>query len=112
VYLLADGYASQGLSKKLIHELKDAGVNFRFFEPVYRSKYFYFGRRLHHKILVVDTQYAMIGGINISNRYNDMPGHPAWLDFALFVEGEIAKELCILCWKTDAWALPLANKKN
>ena len=30
-----------------------------------------------------------------------MPGKPAWLDFALFVEGEIAKELCILCWK--AW---------
>lgn len=100
VYLLVDGYASQGLDKKFIEELKDAGINFRFFQPIFRSKNFYFGRRLHHKILVADTQYAIIGGINISNRYNDMPGHPAWLDFALFAEGEIAKQLCILCWKT------------
>jgi cardiolipin synthase len=25
---------------------------------------------------------------------------PAWLDFACLVEGEMAKELCILAWKT------------
>jgi cardiolipin synthase len=42
----------------------------------------------------------MVGGINISNRYNDMPGKKAWLDFALYVEGEISRELCVLCWKT------------
>jgi len=29
-----------------------------------------------------------------------MPGTPAWLDFALYTEGEIARELCVLCWKT------------
>jgi cardiolipin synthase len=42
----------------------------------------------------------MVGGVNISNRYNDIPGSLAWLDFALHVEGEIARELCVLCWKT------------
>lgn len=72
----------------------------RFFEPVFRSKDFYFGRRMHHKVTVVDTRYALVGGINIGNRYNDMPNEPAWLDFALYAEGEIAKELCILCWKS------------
>ncbi|HEU4574666.1 MAG TPA: phospholipase D-like domain-containing protein [Chitinophagaceae bacterium] len=100
VYLLVDGYASQVMSRHFIHELKAAGVHFRFFEPVFRSKQFYFGRRLHHKVVVVDNQSAIVGGINITNRYNDMAGHPGWLDFALFVEGDIAKELCILCWKT------------
>ncbi|HLG41507.1 MAG TPA: phospholipase D-like domain-containing protein, partial [Chitinophagaceae bacterium] len=25
---------------------------------------------------------------------------PAWLDFALYLEGEAARELCILCWKS------------
>ena len=99
VYLMVDGYASQVMSKKFIHELKAAGINFRFFEPLFRSKYFYFGRRLHHKLIVTDTRYALVGGLNISDRYNDMPGHPAWLDFALFTEGEIAKQLCVLCWK-------------
>lgn len=100
VYVVADGYASQGLSRKFISELEAAGVHFRFFEPLFRSKYFYFGRRLHQKVVVVDTRYALVGGVNISNRYNDMPDQPAWLDFAIWVEGEVARELCILCWKT------------
>jgi cardiolipin synthase A/B len=100
VYLLADGYASQSLSKKLIGSFADASVHFRFFEPLLKSKNFYFGRRLHHKIFVADGRFALTGGINIANRYNDMPGLPAWLDFALYAEGEIVNELCITCWKT------------
>lgn len=100
VYLLTDGYASQVMSQKFISELKSSGVHFRFFEPVFRSKYFYFGRRLHHKVFVADTKYALVGGINISNRYNDMPDKQAWLDYALYAEGEVARELCVLCWKT------------
>jgi cardiolipin synthase A/B len=100
VYLLADGYASQRLQTKFIHELDNAGVHFRFFEPLFRGKNFYFGRRMHHKIFVADAKFALVGGINISNQYNDFPGYHSWLDFALFVEGEIAREICILCWKT------------
>ncbi len=100
VYLMADGYASRKLPGSFIQELKDAGIHVRFFEPVFRSNDFYFGRRMHHKVTVVDTRYALVGGINIGDRYNDMPGTPAWLDFAVFAEGEIAKELCVLCWKS------------
>jgi len=100
VFLMTDGYASQGISASFIHQLKEAGIHFRFFEPLLKSKYYYFGRRMHHKLVVVDTQYALVGGINISNNYNDLPGKPAWLDFALFTEGEIVKQLCVLCWKT------------
>jgi cardiolipin synthase len=100
VYLLADGYASQSLSQSFINNLRESGVNFRFFEPIFKSQYFYFGRRLHHKMIVVDGKYAVVGGINISNRYNDWDCEPAWLDFALYVEGGIAKELCVLCYKT------------
>lgn len=100
VHLMADGYASKEISEDFIAELKAAGIQFRFFEPLFRSRDFYFGRRMHHKITVADTKYALVGGINISNRYNDMPHAPAWLDFALYAEGEIARELCILCWKS------------
>ncbi len=100
VYLLTDGFASQVMSKYFISELKKAGVHFRFFEPFFKNKQFYFGRRLHHKVFVADTKFALTGGINIADRYNDLPDIPAWLDFALYAEGEIARELCILCWKT------------
>lgn len=100
VYLIADGYASQVLSQLFIDDLRASGIQFRFFETLFRSKYFYFGRRLHHKIVVVDTRYTLVGGLNITDRYNDMPGKPAWLDFAMYAEGEIARQLCVLCWKT------------
>src|SRR5690349_11399027 len=56
VYLLPDGYASKKIAKPFIQELKNAGIHFRFFNPLFKSKYFYFGRRLHHKIIVVDTR--------------------------------------------------------
>lgn len=100
VYLLADGYASQSLSAKMIQAFEESGVHFRFFEPLLKSKNFYFGRRLHHKIFVSDGKYSLTGGINIADRYNDMPGIAAWLDFALYAEGDISRELCLTCWKT------------
>ncbi len=100
VYLMADGYASQKLADHFIESLQNAGINFRFFEPLFKNKNFYFGRRMHHKIFVADARFALMGGINISDNYNDLPGKRAWLDFALFAEGEIAKDLCVLCWKT------------
>jgi cardiolipin synthase A/B len=100
VHLMVDGYASKDLPQLFINQLKEAGISFRFFEPFFKSKQFYFGRRMHHKIFVADARHALVGGINIANRYNDMPGQPAWLDFALHAEGEIAQQLCVLCWKT------------
>jgi cardiolipin synthase len=99
VYLLLDGYASQPLPDVFIEELKNAGINFRFFQPLLKSRHFYFGRRLHHKIFVADSKFAITGSKNISNRYNDMPGVPSWLDFTVYLEGEVARELCILCAK-------------
>ena len=100
VYLLADGYASRDIPQAFIDELTASGIHFRFFEPLLKSKHFYFGRRMHHKIAVVDARFSLVGGVNISNRYNDMPGQPAWLDFIVFSEGDISAELCVLCWKT------------
>jgi cardiolipin synthase len=39
----------------------------------------------------------MVGGINISNRYNDTSEGRAWLDWALYAEGEVAPELEKIC---------------
>lgn len=102
VYLMVDGYASQHLSGEFISRLKENGIHFRFFQPLLKSDHFYFGRRLHHKILVTDARYGLIGGINISNKYNDGFGAPAWLDWALYAEGEIAPELVRVC--LELWA--------
>jgi cardiolipin synthase A/B len=97
VYLMADGYASQKLPSSFMHEAQKSGIHFRFFEPLFKSRNSYFGRRMHHKVVVVDNRYALVGGVNISNHYNDLPDQPGWLDFALFMEGEVVFELCRVC---------------
>ena len=105
VFLLLDGYASQKLPETAISQLKEAGVCFSFFEPFLKSRHFYIGRRLHHKVIVADGRYSMIAGINISNRYNDMGETRAWFDWAVYAEGEVAgklNDICIKVWNRSA----------
>ena len=101
VYFIADGYASRVMSSSFINRLQNAGIHFKFFEPLFKSKHFYLGRRLHHKVVVADGKHALVGGLNITNRYNDIHGKPAWLDFALYVQGEAAVQLFQIC--ADMW---------
>ncbi len=115
VYLLLDGYASQNLPKPFIARLKDAGVHFSFFQPLLKSDHFYFGRRLHHKVVVADSRVCMVAGINVSNRYNDMGETKAWLDWAIYAEGEIAPQLndvCIKIWNGSALREKCKATKN
>lgn len=101
VCLLVDGYASQHLNATFIGQLEAAGVHFGRFEPLFKSRKFYFGRRLHHKVMVADGRYALVAGLNIADRYNDLPDYPAWLDFGLYVEGPVAADLeriCVRLW--------------
>ncbi|MBM3415197.1 MAG: phospholipase [Bacteroidetes bacterium] len=108
VFLHADGYASQVLSRQFIAGMKESGIRFKWFEPLFKSRKFYFGRRMHHKVVVVDGIYSMTGGINISNRYNDMSDNPAWMDLAIFCEGEASLQLHNLC--RNMWGKPYKDK--
>jgi cardiolipin synthase len=109
IYFIADGYASRGISKSYISKLREAGISFRFFEPLIRSNRFYFGRRMHKKVAVIDGKHALVGGINISDKYNDLPGKPAWMDYALYVQGEAAVQLfdhCNKLWRNSKIQTP------
>ncbi len=97
VYLHVDGYASQRLGKHFRKEMEEAGVHFKFFAPLLKSRHFYFGRRLHQKVFVVDGLYSLVGGLNISNRYNSMPDEQPWFDLALYCEGEASYQLHLIC---------------
>ena len=111
VYMLIDAYASQKLSAAFISRLKEAGIHFAYFRPLIISNFFYLGRRLHHKIVVADSAVCMVAGINISNRYNDVGDSKAWLDWAIYVEGEVASQLnkvCIHTWNRS----PIRKKYN
>jgi cardiolipin synthase len=115
IYLLCDGYAT-GFRDEWIEAFENAGIRFRYFEPLFSGKHFYFGRRLHHKVVVADERYALVGGINISDPYRGTATEPPWLDFAVFTEGQAAATLHDVCerlWHKDARqaALPNAVRK-
>ena len=97
VFVMLDGYASRGFSKDTVERFRESGVHFRYFEPLFRSRTHYVGRRLHHKVVVADACISLVGGLNVSDRYNDLPGQPAWLDWAILSEGEASQELFRLC---------------
>ena len=92
IFVVLDGYASRNISKACIKNLKSAGIHFRWFNPIFKSRYFYFGRRLHHKVVVADAFTGLVGGINITDRYNDLE-NAAWLYWSLHVQGEISLNL-------------------
>jgi cardiolipin synthase len=102
VYMLLDGYASRAFgASTTLTDIKNAGIHFRWFEPLFRGHNFFVGRRMHHKVIVTDEVHGLVGGMNITNRYNDINGEPGWLDCAAHVRGDAAKELynrCVQMW--------------
>lgn len=92
VYVLVDAFGSK-LSEYFIQNLKDVDISIRLFSPIYFFK-FQIGRRLHQKIVVVDERYALLGGINIANKYAGYATH-AWLDYAILIENKVLIKECL-----------------
>lgn len=93
VYVLLDGYGSNSLPEKFTNDLIQHGIHFRFFS----TNIIFIGRRLHHKVVVADGKTALIGGINIADKYHGTKTEEPWLDYAVQVEGKIAEPLQELC---------------
>lgn len=97
IYLLLDGYGAGSLPTDVISELVNAGICFRFFSPLFSFNNLYLGRHLHHKIFVADGVTAVVGGINIADKYRGSQNVLPWLDYAVQVNGEPALSLQELC---------------
>ncbi len=103
VYLILDAFGSVKLrkDKEWCRAWHDAGIRFRFFGEPLTGKKVNIGRRMHHKFVIVDGRRTIVTGRNIADRYNDMPGRDAWLDFAAFVDGPAAvhlRRIALLFW--------------
>lgn len=97
VYLLLDAFGTGYLTGSLIKKIEGAGILFRFFSPTFITKGFHLSLRLHHKVMLADGTTAIIGGMNIADRYHGTSDAKAWLDFALKIQGpECAHILDIL----------------
>ncbi len=87
IYLLLDAFGTKYLSSEFIKKIEDSGILFRFFSPAFITKGFQMSLRLHHKVLLVDGELAIIGGMNFANRYHGTHAKKEWLDFAVIVKG-------------------------
>ncbi len=97
VYLLLDGFGSLSFPNEISKEFRQAGGHIRFFSPLFSASSFYIGRRLHKKVVVADGKVALIGGINIANRYQGTSVERPWLDFAIEINSPIAKDIQSHC---------------
>jgi cardiolipin synthase len=113
VFIFVDAYGSQNLSSALIARFTNSGIHFKKFGTFYSKGKFHIGRRMHHKVVVIDGITAIVGGINISDNYNDTPGNPAWLDFAAIMQGDISRRIQFFCRKSwSGSSISYRNKKK
>lgn len=95
VALTVDGYGSESLSAAFIERMHQLGVQLRMFEPFPRL----FGnrvnlfRRLHRKIVVVDSQVAFVGGINFSEDHLRSSGEQSKQDYAVSITGPLVGDI-------------------
>lgn len=102
IYIVVDGFGSKDLPDNFFQECEMAGIHFRFFAPAFSGKNISLGRRLHHKVMVCDKKIALVGGINIADKYNKVKETVPWLDYSLRVEGPVCFKLherCAYFWR-------------
>jgi cardiolipin synthase A/B len=83
------------------------GINFRFFSPIRLFLPFNAGRRMHRKVCVVDGLRAITGGINISDKYRGTEKEKAWLDYAVYIEGPLCRDLELI--SEEVWTRRMRN---
>lgn len=97
VEVAVDAFGSEDLSTESIIKLRQAGIQFKKFSPLFTTKGFHIGLRLHHKIALFDGQTALIGGINIANKYRGDAANIPWLDFAVEIKGPCVQDIEAVC---------------
>lgn len=97
VYLLVDRFGSMNLASDFMNKLVTSGVSFYRFNGFQFRWLGQWGRRLHHKILLVDGTKAFVGGINVLSCSFGITTAVPQLDFAVYLEGPITKDLTSYC---------------
>ena len=90
VRIIYDDYASRGIKKNIAKELKSAGVEVH---AIIKINFAHLTTRLNHrdhrKIIIIDGITGFIGGINISDRYdNSIDTGLYWRDTSIKIKGE------------------------
>jgi len=98
VNIIYDSFGSNATPPDFFRRLRDAGIQVVEFNPLNPVT---FSFRDHRKILVVDGEHAIVGGINLSTTYQTLAGSGGaagkgpvhWRDTDLQIEGPVVAQL-------------------
>lgn len=99
VNLVVDDFGAGNLKPADEALIEASGIIFKRFEPFVSAGRYYLGRRMHHKIILIDERIAVVGGMNFANRYRGLENQPPWLDYAVVVTGPVCRDLTKVCKK-------------
>lgn len=88
VYMIIDAFGSGEISSKLKKRFAQSNIHFCYFAPFISKRLENIGRRLHQKVLVIDNNKALVGGINHGRLFIKPQDGTPWLDYAALLEGE------------------------
>jgi cardiolipin synthase len=121
VNIIYDSYGSSATKPDFFKRLKDSGVNVVEFNPVNPLNPISLNNRDHRKMLVVDGESAIVGGINLSTDYQSSgPGASGgastgpvqhWRDTDMRIDGPVVAQLqtLFLAHWTEQKGPPLDN---
>lgn len=92
IFMVVDSIGSALLDLKAEESLRASGIHFCRFNSIQIKWLYSWGRRLHHKVLLVDEEVSIIGGINIKSIYDYKTRIPQ-LDFAVLMRGPVIPRL-------------------
>lgn len=99
VRITTDDFGSPKLNKDANRLFKNTKVKYRSFLPVRFNSLANSNFRNHRKILIVDSEIAFVGGINISDKYiNQDPTQLYWRDTSVMIEGNAINYLQLRFW--------------
>lgn len=95
VRLLVDWVGGKSMKRKLIKELKKAGVHFTFARKPRLPFLFYSAQvRNHRKISIIDGSIGYVGGYNVGDEYIHLnPKLSPWRDYHMKITGEGVQDL-------------------
>lgn len=96
IRLIVDSYGTKDISKQYWERLTRCGVVISFFNSFNWKAPLDYAGRTHRKLLIIDSQFALVGGAGISDLWDgiekDDDTQP-WLDVEMRLEGEIVSIL-------------------
>ena len=89
VRIMYDAYASKGIKRNIVKELRAGGVEIH---PVIKVRLVMFANTMNHrdhrKVIIIDGHTSFVGGINISDRYdNSIDTGLYWRDTHVRIQG-------------------------